>query len=109
MSFRWPWMTKNTHDKIVQAYNERLDAAIRAITTERERATRDGLAKVHKFMVDANAACYGKEGTAMYVPSVRAVFQQAEREFRPTPLTFSERLHGPDNLQEAIDATASIR
>lgn len=99
-------MTKNTHDAIVGAWQVRLDAAIKGITTEYERATNDGLLKVHRFMVDANAAVYGHEGTSMYVPRVRAVFQQAEREFRPTPLTFSERLHGPDNLEEALNATA---
>lgn len=100
-------MCKSTHDDIVEAYNDRLDSAIKAITTERERATKDGMAKVHAFMRDANHALFGIEGSWMYVPRVRAVFQQAEREFRPTPLTFSERLHGPDNLKEAMDAISA--
>ncbi len=104
IKFRWPWMTKTSHELITSALLKRLDAAIAAITTERQRATQDGTAKVHRFMVEANAAVFGLEGSAMYVPRVRAIFQQAEREFRPTPLTLSEHLHGPADIKEALNA-----
>lgn len=106
---RWPFMTKAEHDKIVDALQARLDSAIKAITAEHARATKDGMAKVHAFMRDANAELYSAEGSSMYVPKVRAVLQQAEREFRPgPPTTLSEVLYAPANLKEAIDrATAT--
>lgn len=101
---RWPFMCKSTHDNITAAYDARLDSAIQAITAERERATKEGIAKVHRFMVEANAAVFQHPRPDV---AIRAVFQQAEREFRPTPLTFAEHLYGPANLEEALNAQSA--
>lgn len=79
-------------------------AAYDLIAHERERATAEGIGKVHRFMVNANAELYKAEGTSLYVAKVRAVFQQAEREFRVTPLTLTEQMHCPANIEEALNA-----
>lgn len=69
------------------------------ISHEYERATKDGILKVHQFMVEANAAVFKHPRPEV---AARAVFQQAEREFRPTPLSFAEQVTSPANIEEAV-------
>lgn len=95
---RWPFMTKAEHERQVA---ELRSAYQGFVDREYTRATRDGNTRVHAFMVDANAAVFAHPRPDV---AVRAVFQQAEREFRPEPLTLAERLHGPADLQEAISS-----
>lgn len=103
---RWPFMTKAEHDKVVAAIEPRLGEAIAAIRAEHARATKDGMAKVHTFMREANANVFTSNRPEI---ACRAVFQQAEREFRPDPhpLTLSEGLYAPANVKEAIDRAAA--
>lgn len=97
-------VSRARHDKELDRHHELLIAAYDLIAHEHRRAMNEGISKVHRFMVDANAELYNAEGTSLYVAKVRAVFQQAEREFRVTPLTMSERMHCPANIEEALNA-----
>lgn len=55
-----------------------------AIAEEYHRATVDGSAKVHRWAVDANFNVYNH---AVPQAAARAAFQEAERMFRPDPIT----------------------
>lgn len=75
---RWPFMTVARHEKIARAYDARLDAAIDAIHTEYDRATRDGKRKVHEWAREAT-------WNVFHGGQAEAAFQEAEHIFRPDP------------------------
>lgn len=97
---RWPLMLKRTHEADLKAAVTIMQSFV---DREYARAVKEGNARVHAFMRDANARVFTHPRPEI---AVRAVFQQADREFRPAPLSVAERLNGPANLEEAIDATA---
>jgi hypothetical protein len=94
-------VSRARHDKEIDRYHGLLMAAYDIIASEYDRALKDGMTKVHAFMAEANhnVVTHPRPDVA-----ARAVFQQAEREFRPDPLTFEERLYGPDDIKEALSA-----
>ncbi len=97
---RWPFMTKSRHEQVVSLLNAQhysnVQAYLAVIEQEYARAIKDGNAKVHAFMRDANYNVFQHPRPDV---AIRAVFQQAEREFRPTPPTMKEEM-------DAIPATA---
>jgi hypothetical protein len=78
-------MTKKRHDFVVTAYNDRIDAAVRAIDREYARATRDGKAKVHDWAREAT-------WNVFHGGQAQAAFQEAERIFRPDPNPIKEEV-----------------
>jgi hypothetical protein len=94
-------MTKAEHEAEVDRITRVME---RMIVQEYNRAMKEGKARVHAFMVEANANVFR---SARPEAAIRAVFQQAENEFGAPRLTLSEYLYGPQTIKEAVDATVS--
>lgn len=99
---RWPLVTRARYERELEIKDK---AAYVAIMQEYQRAMKDGKRQVHAWARDAAAKFfsidpYRAKGAAI------AAFQQAEHQFNPAPLTLSEGLTKPANVEEAIDATS---
>lgn len=76
---RFPLVTRKTHEAEIARRNDLIKAEYR-------RATADGNRKVYLWAVEANAALFAVEGSAMYIPRVRATMQHAVNQFNPEKL-----------------------
>lgn len=95
---RWPLMTKAQHEAELAELRELYQGFV---DREFTRAMTEGKARVRAWAVDANYSVY-HHGTPR--AAAAAAFQQAERQFGPDPITLSDALYAPANVQEAIDA-----
>lgn len=88
-------MTVATHERYVRQIELHHETCVsmlqEAIDREYARATKEGRALVHAWAVDANYNVFthgNPRGAA------QAAFQEAERIFRPDPITVKEVLEG---------------
>jgi len=92
---RWPFMTKATHDRMVRQLDLAHETCVSllqdAIDREYARASLDGNAKVHAWAIDANYNVFNHGNPR---GAAAAAFQEAERVFRPDPITVKEVLEG---------------
>lgn len=97
---RWPFMTKAEHEREIARVTDLMQEAV---DREFTRAMTEGRAQVRRWAVDANARfftidMYRAKGAAV------AAFQQAAQQFGPAPLSVSDVIYTPANVEEAIDA-----
>jgi hypothetical protein len=79
-------MTKKRHEWEIGLYQE-------AVDREYARAIKDGSRKVHLWAIDANYNVFNHHNPR---GAAAAAFQEAERQFRPDPLTVKEVLEGAE-------------
>lgn len=98
---RWPLMTKAEHEAEVKRLTDLMQAAV---DREYDRATKDGMARVHAWATAATAQFFHID---MYraKPAAIAAFQHAERTFSPEPKTLSDHLYAT-TIEEDIHAAS---
>ena len=97
---RWPFMTKARYEHDLEIA---MDVMQRAVEREYQRAMTEGRAQVRRWAVDANAKFFTIDMHRAKGAAI-AAFQQAASQFGPAPLTMSDVLYTPANVEEAIDA-----